>query len=181
MVYLMASDFDPKNERKSFYYNTFQENFKPSAYKEKRVVRLIEPFFRLRLVIFSILIASLQLYKQGALALLTLLQVGYSVYLTYILIFIRPYKSYLVIISTVSFEFLISVILLLLSIMTFYRALPSTGDDSASFLELIIIFSSLVSLGLEVLLIALTISGDVFKIVKKCLLRKKTDKSENNP
>ena len=179
MVYLMASDFDPKNDKKAFYYSSFDDNFKPTAYKESRVVRLIEPFFRLKLIIFSILIASLQLYKQGALTILTLIQVGYTIYLAYILVFIRPFRSYLAIISMVSLECLITVFLLLLSIMTFYRSLLSKEEDSASYIELIIIFSSLLSLGLEVLVIIFTFIRDAYKSAKKWLKGKKTINQEN--
>ena len=58
MIFLMADTYNIKDERKAFYYEIFEENFHPKIFKEKKIVRILEPLFRLKLVTFVIFIAS---------------------------------------------------------------------------------------------------------------------------
>ena len=128
------------------------------------------------MIILSILIASLQFYKEGVLAVLASIQVGYAIYLIYILVYIRPFASYLVLISTISLEFLLTVFLLLLSTIAFYRAILNENEDSMYQIGILIIATSLISLGLELLMILLTVAGDILGAVKRFLKKKKNNK-----
>ena len=56
--FLMASTYNIFEEKKAFYYEILEENFKPKIFKERKAVRLLEPLFRLKLIIFAIFIAS---------------------------------------------------------------------------------------------------------------------------
>ena len=58
MIFLMADTYNKGEEKKAFYYEIFEENFHPKIFRERKIVRILEPLFRLKLVIFVIFIAT---------------------------------------------------------------------------------------------------------------------------
>ena len=170
---LLTSCYSPYNEQdpdKAFYYEMISEEFKEDVFKQSALVRLISPFFKIKMIIFSMTVATLQFIQFFNIFILVTVQGSYLIFVIVMTVRYRPFSSKLGLIHTIVLEITMTIFLALVMLKNLGdRVSPSVFD----YLQYPIIFAALLSVLVE--FIAMVV-GITMMICEKLKKKEKTEK-----
>lgn len=118
LVSVCLSPFDEEDPEKAFYYEMVSEEFKEEVFKKSAMVRIIAPFFKIKMVIFSVTIATLQFIPFFNIIILVAVQGSYLIFVILMTVRYRPFSSKIGFLHTIILEVTMTIFLALVMLKT---------------------------------------------------------------
>jgi len=149
-ISIMISPYREREGKDAIYDEQNQEEFIKVRYQKSSAVRLIKPLFKVKMVLFGVIISTTQYLGKSTLVLLTIIQVSYMFYIIVLVTNGKTFKNLMVLINSILLEIVISMFLIIVFVQSVWKAAVMSVSSE---LQYIVVGSSTLCIVSEMLLI----------------------------
>ena len=113
LLTVCSSPYNEEDPDKAFYYEMISEEFKEDVFKRSALVRMISPFFKIKMMIFSVTIATLQFIPLFSIFILVAVQGSYLIFVILMTVKYRPFSGIIGFLHTIILEITMTIFLAL--------------------------------------------------------------------